>query len=326
MGATFTRVQDINDKVHDLSLTITQWRVLFAINESTSIDTIKELLDESESDIIAAAAKLVESGLISQEGDMPAVEAASPVAEPEPEPIVESIPEPEPAPEPEPVAEIEPEPEPEVDMSDLSDDVDFDSDDDDFDGTDIDMDDSADDDSDDIDVDFDSDDNDDSFDIEPEAEIESTPEPEPEPVAEEEPAPEPVVEATPEPVAEAAAPDTGGGGKIYVIDDSIVIRKMTELALEDSGIEVIGYSTGKEAIDNMSTDNPNLAVIDVGLPDINGVEIMKKIKSTLNIPVLLFSNKNSPADEESLTSEGADGFITKPFRDEDLVKAIKDNM
>lgn len=329
MGATFTRVEDINDKVHDLSLTITQWRVLFAVNEATSVETIKEMVNEGEDEILAAAAKLVESGLLSQEGELPASAApetaveSAPEPEPVAEPVVEATPEPEPQAEPEVVPEPEPEivPEPELEApveaepeAPVEEDIDMSIE---------------------SDIEISEDDSDDSSEDETsfenltdeiiEPEIEASPEVaevEAEPVAEPEPEP------TPEPVAEAEAPAaaSGSGGKIYVVDDSIVIRKMVELALEDTGIEVIGFSSGKDAIDNMNNDKPGLAIIDVGLPDISGIEIMKKIKSSLNIPVLIFSNKNTPADEDSLSSEGADGFMPKPFRDDVLLSMVTEKL
>jgi CheY-like chemotaxis protein len=126
----------------------------------------------------------------------------------------------------------------------------------------------------------------------------------------------------PEPIP-ATKPEGGTANKIVVVDDSIVIRKMVELALEDNGFEIVGYSKAKDLFDNIDKDKPAIAIIDLALSDMNGVEVLMKIKNTKGIPVLMFASKNAPADMEKAESSGCDGFIQKPFKDEDLLEKVK---
>ncbi len=111
---------------------------------------------------------------------------------------------------------------------------------------------------------------------------------------------------------------------VLVIDDSIVIRKMVEIALEDEEeIQIETSISGKEGLEKMDQLEPHLVILDMMLPDINGVEILKTIKASKGIPVIMLSGKDSPQLIEKAKSEGADEFLPKPFRDEELVEKIK---
>lgn len=111
---------------------------------------------------------------------------------------------------------------------------------------------------------------------------------------------------------------------VLVIDDSIVIRKMVEIALEDEeDIQIETSISGKEGLEKMDQLEPHLVILDMMLPDINGVEILKTIKASKGIPVIMLSGKDSPQLIEKAKSEGADEFLPKPFRDEELVDKIK---
>jgi CheY-like chemotaxis protein len=129
--------------------------------------------------------------------------------------------------------------------------------------------------------------------------------------------------------AEAPAPEaepTAQEGKktILVIDDSIVIRKMVEIALEDEDEIAIETSvSGKEGLNKLDEVNVDLVILDMMLPDISGVDILKTIKASKGIPVIILSGKDSPQLVEKAKSEGADEFLPKPFKDDELVEKIK---
>jgi len=110
---------------------------------------------------------------------------------------------------------------------------------------------------------------------------------------------------------------------ILVIDDSLVIRKMVEIALEDEEYIIETAVSGKEGLDMMDSVNPDLVILDMLLPDINGMEILKTIKASRKIPVVMLSGKDSPQMIEMAKKEGAEDFLPKPFRDDDLVEKIK---
>jgi len=117
--------------------------------------------------------------------------------------------------------------------------------------------------------------------------------------------------------------DTSGFKKILVIDDSLVIRKMVEIALEEEEFNIHTAVSGKEGLDIMDKTNPDLVILDMMLPDINGIEILKTIKASKGIPVIMLSGKDSPQMIETAKNEGAEEFLPKPFKDDDLVEKIK---
>ncbi|HID40168.1 MAG TPA: response regulator [Calditrichaeota bacterium] len=119
--------------------------------------------------------------------------------------------------------------------------------------------------------------------------------------------------------------ETGEAKKtILVIDDSIVIRKMVEIALEDEKeIRVETAVKGKDGLEIMDKIQPDLVIIDLMLPDIGGIELLKTIKASRGIPVIMLSGKDSPQMIENARNEGADAFLPKPFKDDELVEKIK---
>lgn len=134
--------------------------------------------------------------------------------------------------------------------------------------------------------------------------------------------------ATPEPTPAAAAPvqeevDKSGFKKILVIDDSLVIRKMVEIALEEEDFAIETAVSGNEGLEMLDQINPDLVILDMMLPDINGIEILKTIKASKGIPVIMLSGKDSPQMIETAKQEGASEFLPKPFKDDDLVEKIK---
>ena len=122
---------------------------------------------------------------------------------------------------------------------------------------------------------------------------------------------------------EEALTDTSGYKKMLVIDDSLVIRKMVEIALEEEEFTIETAVSGKEGLEVMDQTNPDLVILDMMLPDINGIEILKTIKASKGIPVIMLSGKDSPQMIETAKNEGAEEFLPKPFKDDDLVEKIK---
>ncbi len=130
------------------------------------------------------------------------------------------------------------------------------------------------------------------------------------------------------PAAEQGPPEVAEKVKtnevtILVIDDSIVIRKMVELALEKEDYQIETAVTGKDGLKLLDQLQPNIVILDLMLPDINGIDLLKTIKASKGIPVIMLSGKDSPQMIEKARAEGADAFLPKPFRDEELVQTIK---
>ncbi len=125
------------------------------------------------------------------------------------------------------------------------------------------------------------------------------------------------------PQLEEQEQDTAGKNVILVIDDSIVIRKMVEIALENEDLIVETAVSGKDGMDKIDHINPSLIILDLMLPDINGIDILKTVKASRKIPVIMLSGKDSPQMVENAKTAGADAFLPKPFKDDELKEQIK---
>lgn len=128
-------------------------------------------------------------------------------------------------------------------------------------------------------------------------------------------------EAPPAAAPEAAHEDAE---TILVVDDSVVIRKMVEIALENENYNIVSVATGKEALNYLDENNPDLIILDIMLSDVNGLDVLKAVKASKQIPVVMLSAKDTPRETSKAKQLGADDFIPKPFKDEELVSKIKE--
>jgi CheY-like chemotaxis protein len=117
----------------------------------------------------------------------------------------------------------------------------------------------------------------------------------------------------------------GKGKTILVVDDSVVIRKMVEIALENEQFNIVSVATGKDALKYLDENDPNLIILDIMLPDVNGLDVLKAVKaSKQQIPVVMLSAKDTPRETSKAKELGANDFIPKPFKDEELVSKINE--
>jgi two-component system, OmpR family, KDP operon response regulator KdpE len=110
---------------------------------------------------------------------------------------------------------------------------------------------------------------------------------------------------------------------ILVIDDEVQIRRLLEITLSSNGFKISEAGTGKEGIIAVATYNPALVILDLGLPDMNGIEILKKIREWYQKPIIILSVKNSEEDIINALDHGANDFLTKPFRTGELLARIR---
>ena len=96
---------------------------------------------------------------------------------------------------------------------------------------------------------------------------------------------------------------------------------MTKTVVED--FKIINTNSGKEALKLLDDENPAIVILDMMLPDMNGIDLLKTIKASKGIPVIMLSGKDAPQLVESAKEAGADDFLPKPFRDEELVSKVK---
>lgn len=113
---------------------------------------------------------------------------------------------------------------------------------------------------------------------------------------------------------------------ILVADDEAEIRDLLRLYLENSGYDVLEAADGLEALAILEKKHVDLAVLDVMMPGLNGLHVLKKLRETSNIPVLVFSAKDTDADKILGLNLGADDYLTKPFNPLEAVARINSNI
>src|ERR1035437_8162655 len=101
---------------------------------------------------------------------------------------------------------------------------------------------------------------------------------------------------------------------ILVIDDEVQIRRLLEITLSSNGFRISEAATGKEGLVVAATQHPSLIILDLGLPDTDGIEILKKIREWYQKPIIVLSVRNSEDDIIKALDNGANDFITKRFR------------
>lgn len=112
------------------------------------------------------------------------------------------------------------------------------------------------------------------------------------------------------------------GWKILVADDEKNILKLLKVNLERAGCEVITASDGIEVLEILKEDKPDLIILDIMMPRMDGITVLKKLKEneeTKSIPVIMLTIKSSDEDIFKGWQEGADAYLTKPFNPAEVV-------
>jgi len=110
---------------------------------------------------------------------------------------------------------------------------------------------------------------------------------------------------------------------ILIIDDELQIRRLLEITLSASGYHIIVSATGKEGLVDAATHHPSLILLDLGLPDIDGQLLLKKLREWYAKPVIVLSVRNSETDIVQALDNGANDYLTKPFRTGELLARIR---
>lgn len=114
--------------------------------------------------------------------------------------------------------------------------------------------------------------------------------------------------------------------KILAVDDEKHIVRLVQINLQKEGYEVITASNGQEALDRIAADKPDLVIMDVMMPQMDGFEALKTLKSqpeTVNLPVIMLTAKAQDADVFEGWKSGADLYLTKPFNPSELMSFVK---
>ncbi|MEX1008378.1 MAG: response regulator transcription factor [Acidimicrobiia bacterium] len=112
-------------------------------------------------------------------------------------------------------------------------------------------------------------------------------------------------------------------GTILVVDDEPNIADLVDLYLAREGYRVLQAATGEAGLEAVRTHRPRLVVLDVGLPDIDGLEVCKRLRQTSQIPVIFLTARDGEVDRVLGLELGGDDYLTKPFSPAELVARVK---
>lgn len=113
--------------------------------------------------------------------------------------------------------------------------------------------------------------------------------------------------------------------KILIVDDETDIRSMVQWELKGQGYQVLTASDGREALEQIAIGQPDLVVLDVGLPGMDGFEVLQKVRAdpaTAVLPVIMLTAQDQSADVAQGWKAGADLYFAKPFEPRELLEAI----
>jgi two-component system, OmpR family, KDP operon response regulator KdpE len=110
---------------------------------------------------------------------------------------------------------------------------------------------------------------------------------------------------------------------VLIIDDEVQIRRLLEITLSANGYKIGEASTGKEGINLAASIQPMIIILDLGLPDIDGLEVLKKLREWYQKQIIVLSVRNSESDIVQALDNGANDYLTKPFRTGELLARIR---
>jgi two-component system KDP operon response regulator KdpE len=110
---------------------------------------------------------------------------------------------------------------------------------------------------------------------------------------------------------------------ILVVDDEPPIRRFLRTTLAAQPYRVVEAATGAEGLSLLRHEKPDLVILDLGLPDLDGLEVLKRIRKESPVPVLILSSRDDEKGKVAAFDEGADDYVTKPFGVEELMARLR---
>ncbi len=110
---------------------------------------------------------------------------------------------------------------------------------------------------------------------------------------------------------------------VLVVEDDMPIRNLISTTLKTHDYKFLTAKDGNDAIMQASSHNPDVVLLDLGLPDIDGIEVIKKIRSWSNMPIIVISARSEDSDKIEALDCGADDYLTKPFSVEELLARLR---
>jgi two-component system KDP operon response regulator KdpE len=108
-----------------------------------------------------------------------------------------------------------------------------------------------------------------------------------------------------------------------IIDDEVQIRRLLRISLEANGYRVFEAANGQAGLAEAAQRRPEIVVLDLGLPDMDGVEVLKRLREWSNVPVIVLSVRDREEDKIAALDNGADDYLTKPFSTGELLARLR---
>ena len=109
--------------------------------------------------------------------------------------------------------------------------------------------------------------------------------------------------------------------RVLVVDDHPKVLRFIEIDLKLRGFEVITITSGKKALEMLEVAEPDIMLLDIVMPEMDGFEVLKKLRTFTRLPVIAFSA--SPGSHDDALEQGADDFMAKPFHPDEMVGKIE---
>ena len=110
---------------------------------------------------------------------------------------------------------------------------------------------------------------------------------------------------------------------ILVVEDDKPVRNLITTTLDTHGYKYITAQNGQSAVIEASSHNPDVILLDLGLPDMDGIDVIKKVRSWSNVPIIVISARSEDRDKIDALDAGADDYLTKPFSVEELLARLR---
>jgi len=108
-----------------------------------------------------------------------------------------------------------------------------------------------------------------------------------------------------------------------IVDDEVQIRRLVRVLLEAEGYRILDAESGRRGLSEVALRRPDVVLLDLGLPDIDGMAVLRRLREWSHVPVLILSVRDGPEDKVVALDAGADDYVTKPFESAELLARLR---